>query len=770
MRRHRTPLIPQMHATECGAACLGILLAHFGQHVSTEELRLACRVSRDGSSASDIVAAGRAYGLTLTGWRMEINDLSELDRPAILFWEFNHFVVLEGVRGGRYYLNDPANGRRSVGAQTIDRCFTGVVLQAQRNESFIATKRPPGIVAKLWPWLAPAKGALVFSVLAGLLAAVPVAALPVLLGVFVDRVLGGTETGWGAPLAWMLAASGVIAYLLVWLQQYMFRKMAIRLAVSGAQGFLGRLFRLPSQFFDHRFAGDLTLRVHLVDTVAAGASTGAAWLVIELFASVVLLAVMFAFDPLLAVLLAATAAANIGLMLLLSRMRADTERQFRHEQAMLTGIETAGLRDMDMIRATAAEDDFFVRWSGQQVREIAARQKFSATGYVIGTLPQLFAMVGSVIVLGVGGWQVVQGELSVGALIAFYTLAGAFLVPIGRFVQFADEFMVLDADLQRVEDVLRAPIQNRQNPPRRTLSQTSPRQMPIRAFGGAEGTEVTSELADTVISNETAPNEAVTGEAVAEESVSTVTTFGGRLRLAGSLELRDVTFGFNPDRPPLIDSLNINIETGQRVAFVGMTGSGKSTLLRLISGELMPDSGEILFDGAARHMIPAEVLANSLASVDQQIHLFAASVRDNLTMWNATIDDEQMIEAARDARIHDEIMSRAGGYDSMVSEAGRNFSGGQRQRLEIARALTQKPTILLADEATSTLDAVVEQEIDDSLRRRGLTCVIVAHRLATIRDCDEIVVLERGRAVQRGTHDTLSADLDGLYRQLLETQ
>jgi len=725
-----------MHATECGAACLGILLGHFGRHVSTEELRVACRVSRDGVSASDIVAAGRAYGLTLTGWRMDIDALKELDGPAILFWEFNHFVVLEGVRNGRYYLNDPANGRRSVSAQTVDRSFTGVVLQAQRSDSFVATGNPPGIIAKLWPWLAPAKGALAFSVLAGLLAAVPMAALPVLLGLFVDRVLSGSETSWGATLAWIMAASGAVAYLLVWLQQYMFRKMAIHLAVSGAQGFLGRLFRLPPQFFDHRFAGDLTLRVHLVDTVASGASTGAALLVIELFASVVLLAVMFAFDPLLAALLATAAAANIALMLLLSRMRTDTERQFSHEQAMLTSIETAGLRDMDMIRATAAEDDFFVRWSGQQAREIAARQKFSATGYVIAALPRLFAIVGAVVVLGVGGWQVTQGELSAGALIAFYTLAGAFLAPIGRFVLFADAFMVLDADLQRVQDVLEAPIDNRQVSP--------------------------SKVSSSKVSS-------LQGSSSAESS-SKVTTFAGRLKLAGGLELRNLTFGFNPDRPPLIDSLSINIESGQRVAFVGMTGSGKSTLLRLINGELLPDSGQILFDGAVRHVVPAEVLANSVASVDQQIHLFAASVRDNLTMWNATIDDEQMIEAARDARIHDEIMSRAGGYDSMVSEAGRNFSGGQRQRLEIARALTQKPSILLADEATSTLDAVVEQEIDDSLRRRGLTCVIVAHRLATIRDCDEIVVLDRGRVVQRGTHDTLSVDRNGLYRQLLETQ
>lgn len=733
LRRRRTPVIPQMHETECGAACLGILLSHYGRHVSTEELRATCRVTRDGSRASDIVAAGRAYGLTLTGWRMEIEALGDLDGPVILFWEFNHFVVLEGVRGGRYYLNDPANGRRSVSAQTLDRAFTGIVLRAERSDSFVRTGRPPGIVRKLWPWLAPAKGALAFSVLAGLLAAVPVAALPVLLGVFVDSVLGGSEPGWGGPVAWVLAASSAVMYLLVWVQQYMFRKMAIRLAVSGAQGFLGRMFRLPPQYFDHRFAGDLTTRVHLVDDIAAGASTGAAWLVIELFASLVLLGVMFAFDPLLAALIGAIAAANIGAMMVLSRLRADTERQFRHEQATMMGIEAAGLRDMGTIRATATESDFFVRWSGQQARELAARQKFAETGYVVGALPRLFSLAGAMLVLGIGGWQVAQGELSAGALIAFYTLAGAFLVPIGRFVQFADSFMVLDADLQRVQDVLDAP--------------EDPQVAPLQ------------------------PDATLRAASAQGDSPSPkVKTFAGRLRLAGHLELRDVTFGFDHSRPPLIDALSIDIEAGQRVAFVGLTGSGKSTLLRLISGELVPDSGQVLFDGAARRDIPSEVLANSLASVDQQIHLFAASVRDNLTMWNAAVDDDQIIQAARDARIHDEIMSRAGGYDSMVTEGGRNFSGGQRQRLEIARALTQNPSMLLADEATSTLDAVTEREIDDALRRRGLTCIIVAHRLATIRDCDEIVVLDGGKPAQRGTHDELLADSDGLYRQLVEAQ
>ncbi len=720
-----TPAMPQMHATECGAACLGIVLAHHGRRVPIEQLRIACKVTRDGSSAADIVAAGRAHGLKMTGWRMEVDGLARLDCPAILFWEFNHFVVLEGVRRGRYYLNDPANGRHSVSSQTIDRAFTGIVLKAEPDVGFSGDRRPPGMVRKLWPWLAPAKGALAFSVLAGLLATVPVAALPVLLGLFVDAVLGGTAPGWGVPVSWAMVAAGTLMYLLAWLQQYMFRKLAVRLAVSGAEGFLGRLFRLPPQYFDHRFAGDLTSRVHLVDAVAVGASTGAAWIVIELISSLVLVAVMLAFDPVLAAIVCAVALANIVLTRALSRLRTDTERQFRHEQANMEGIEAAGLRDMETMRATASEGDFFVRWSGQQARELAARQRFVELGYVVGAMPRLFSMAGAIVVLGIGGWQVATGRLSAGSLIAFYTLAAAFMVPIGRFVQFADAFMMLDADLQRIQDVLDAPEDAR---------------------APADEPEASDRLNRPVA------------------------TFAGRLRLAGKVELSEVTFGFDPQRPPLIDKLSLTVEPGQRVALVGPTGSGKSTLLRLIAGQFAPESGEILFDGAPRSEIPDEVLAASLSSVDQQIHLFAASVRDNLAMWNATVADDQLIEAARDARIHDVIMSRAEGYDAMVAEGGKNFSGGQRQRLEIARALAQNPSVLLADEATSTLDVLIEHEIDDALRRRGMTCIIAAHRLATIRDCDEIVVLDRGRAAQRGTHDALIADRDGLYFALVAGQ
>ena len=724
-RRLRTPLFPQFEASECGAACLGAVLAHFGRWEPLEQLREDCGVGRDGSSAADIAAAGRRYGLRISGWRKQIDELCSLPLPVILFWEFNHFLVLEGFGRGCYYLNDPANGRRTVSEETFDRGFTGVVLVAEPTAEFRRGGAPPGVLRKLWPWLREVRGALAFAALCGLLAALPGLALPILLSLFVDHVLSGAEAAWGAPLVGAAAAAGAAVYLLIWFQQHSLSNLAVRLSVVHSERFLSRLLRLPSQYFAHRFAGDLTSRVQLNDAVALGASRQFAGVMIELVMSALFLALMVVYDPLLALLVAALGGANVALMRMLSRLRSDENRQLRREQALLFGVGASGLRSMESLRATAAEDDFFSRWSGYQARELAARQQFAESGYVIAALPRLFLILGGAAVLGFGGWRVVSGDMTIGVLMGFYVVAVNFLQPIGRFVQSADAFQILEADLQRLSDVMEAPEDA-------ALAAQSAQS----AADGAAG--------------------------------SGIATLNGRLRLAGRIELRNVTFGYQAKQAPLIDNLSLTIEPGQRVAVIGPTGSGKSTLLKLLSGEYRPWLGEILFDGVPIGEVPREVLTGSVAVVDQQIFLFAATVRDNLTMWNPTVPDQQLVAAAQDALIHDDIMGRAAGYDALVEEGGRNFSGGQRQRLEIGRALVNNPSVLLLDEATSTLDALTEMRIDDSLRRRGCTCVIVAHRLSTIRDCDQIVVLERGREVQRGVHEELIADAQGLYRQLLQ--
>ena len=402
----------------------------------------------------------------------------------------------------------------------------------------------------------------------------------------------------------------------------------------------------------------------------------------------------------------------------ITRLRTDENHALRREQGLLVGVGTLMLNQTDNLRMTAADDRYFARWSGHQARELAARQRFVELSAVNAALPDLFMVLGNAVVLAFGATRVMAGDMTLGALAAFYVLAAMFLAPIGRLAGFADERQALQTFMQRLDDI-----------------------------------------------TETAEDPGLARRRQASEGIATL---NGRLRLTGQVELRNVTFGYNRGRPPLIKDFNLLIKPGQRVAVVGPSGSGKSTISRLVAGIYQPWSGGILFDGHPRDEIPEEVLSRSMSMVDQHVSLFSATVRDNITLWNPAIPDDILVAAARDACIHDDILSRPQGYTTEVDEGGANFSGGQRQRLEIARALVGNPTVLVLDEATSALDAATEASFDDALRRRGVSCLIVAHRLSTVRDCDEIIVLEKGVEAQRGTHDELMADPDGLYHRLVK--
>ena len=718
-RRTRTPVLLQLTQTECGAACLGIVLAHFGRWVSIEELRETCSVGRDGCNAADIYRAARRYGLETKGWRKQPRELRGMTPPMILFWEFDHFVVLEGFAKGRFLINDPANGHRTVGEEEFDRAFTGVTLTFRPGPDFRPGGVRPGLLYRVLPWLRDVKKPLAFAMCCGLLLTLPSLALPFLAGLFVDFVLSGREPSWGGALIGALLAAAGLLYLLTWLRERCLRRLSVRLSIDHAERFMTRLFRLPMRFFSHRLSGDLTSRIQLLDAVANTATAHFVGILIELVTSVAFLGLMLAYDPLLCAVVVGLGALGAAAMRVLARARVDENRRLRREQGILCGIGMFGLGKIDTLQATAAEDDFFSRWTGHQARELRARQRFAELGYVNAALPLLFLILGNAAVLGLGGWRVMSGDMTLGMLTAFYMAAVNFMQPIGRFIQFADMFQILEADLQRLDDVFDAPED--------------------RDFAPASG---------------------ASGDRVA--------AFAGRLRLKGRIELRDVTFGYQDNREPLFKDFSLTVEPGQRVAIVGPSGSGKSTLSALVAGIQQPWSGEVLIDGHPRGAIPRELLHGSMSLVDQHVFLFADTVRENLTMWIPEVPDQILVAAAQDATIHEEIVSRPLGYDAPVDEAGRNFSGGQRQRLEIARALVNNPSVLILDEATSSLDTITEVRIDDALRRRGCTCLIVAHRLSTIRDCDLIVVLDRGREVQRGAHQDLMRDADGLYRQLVE--
>ena len=710
-----TPIVLQTHAAECGAACLGSVLAWFGRWVPLTELRERCEVSRDGSSAASILRASRHYGLECSGLGVRAEQLKKLPLPLIVFWQFSHFVVVEGIDSRHFHLNDPSTGRRRLTTEEFNKGYSGIALRFKRGADFKPGGEPPGLFEQLntlvdgsWSVLA---GAIACALMLALLALV----VPASLGVFVDDVLG-MHGLWGGLVA-ALVGSSVLVYVLALLKHRFLRRLAVRISVIGYNRGLSRMLRLPVEFFNHRLVGDLTDRVSSIDRIARNLTDQFLVLLIEMAMSAVLLIAMLFYDVVLTLMVLLLAVLHGMLAHFLNTHRAMRSHAMRREQGMLIGVGMQMLSHADDLRMTGSDDRFFSRWSGQQARELQARQLHSELGSVNTALPGLVAALRGATILGLGGSMVMAGEMTLGTLVGFYILAEMFLAPVGRFLEFADKRQALETDLQRLDDVSRAaedPVFSRRSP----------------------------------------------------ESES-IPTFNGRLQLAGQLELRNVTFGFNKSRPPLIKDFNLVIRPGQRVAVVGPSGSGKSTLARLVSGIYQPWSGEILFDGHLRDEIPEEVLRRSVSTVDQEVVLFSASVRDNITLWNPAVPDEAIVAATRDACIHDEILLRPLGYSTPVEEGGANFSGGQRQRLEIARALVGHPTVLILDEATSALDAATEEDVDDALRRRGVTCLIVAHRLSTVRDCDEIIVLDKGNEVQRGTHDDLIADRDGTYYKLV---
>ncbi len=715
-RRVFTPVLLQTHSTECGAACLGSVLAYFGRWVPFTELRGRCEVSRDGSTAAGILRAARHYGLECKGRRVTVAQLKKLPLPLILFWEFNHFVILEGFDQRRFYLNDPSSGRRTLSEEEFSAGYSGIALQFEPEAEFQPGGMRPTLRQYLPVWLHGASEGLAYALVCGLLLALLALVIPAAVGLFVDRVLAQHEP-LGGLLAGVLAATAVVVYGLTWLKQRCMQRLATRISVMAGNRCLSRLLRLPVDYFNHRLAGELASRILSIDRIANALSNHFLGLLIEIAMSAVFLAVMLTYNPALASIVLALAVLNMALARTITRIRTDKSHALRREQGLLLGVGASMLDQTDNLRMTAEDDSFFSRWSGHQARELAARQRFSELSHVNAALPGLFTILGNVAVLAFGASQVMAGEMTLGALVAFYIVATLFLAPVGRFVEFADERQAFETDMQRLDDI-----------------------------------------------TETSEDPGLTHRPLASESIATL---DGRLRLAGQVELRNVTFGYNPGRPPLIKGVDLVIKPGQRVAVVGPSGSGKSTLSRLVAGVYQPWSGEILFDGRPRNEIPDEVLSRSLAMVDQHVALFSATVRENITLWNPAVPDDDVIAAARDARIHDEILNRPFGYATPVQEDGGNFSGGQRQRLEIARALSGNPTLLILDEATSALDAATEESVDDALRRRGVSCLIVAHRLSTVRDCDEIVVLDKGEEVQRGTHDRLMADEDGLYHRLV---
>jgi NHLM bacteriocin system ABC transporter peptidase/ATP-binding protein len=704
-----------MEAVECGAAALGIILGYYGRVVPLEELRVACGISRDGSKASNVVKAGRGYGLSARGYKKEPDELRSLKPPFIAFWNFSHFLVIEGFGRRGVYVSDPASGRRVATYDEFDEAYTGVVLTFEPGPDFRKGGTRPSLLAAMRKRLRGSEWALAFVVLASLGLVVPGIVIPIFSQIFIDQYLVQGSQSIIVPLLVGMTLTAFMRAALTWLQQHYLLGLQTKLAVGMSSSLFWHTLRLPLEFFGQRYAGEVGSRVSVNDRIAQLLSGQVATTALNTFTVLFYVIVMLQYDVLLTLIGVLLAALNIVVLRIVSRERIDTNQRLLLERGKVTGVAMGGLQSIESIKATGSESDFFVRWAGLEAKLLEAQQELGTRTQFVSAVPPMLTNLAIAAVLGVGALRVMTGDLTIGMLVAFQSLMASFMTPIGQMVSLGTILQETRGDLNRVEDVLRYEP-DPQVPAKIATSGEVPPDMPAE--------------------------------------------------LSGYLQLRNLTFGYSRLDAPLIEGFSLTLEPGSRVALVGASGSGKSTIAKLVSGLYPPWEGEILFDGQPRANVPHDLLTSSLAMVDQDISLFEGTVKENLTLWDPTITQSSLVRAAKDACIHDDVASRQGGYESKVEEDGGNFSGGQRQRLEIARALVDDPTIVIFDEATSALDPTTESEIDDNLRRRGCTCLIIAHRLSTIRDSDEIIVLDRGKVVQRGTHEQMR-DVDGPYSRLI---
>lgn len=712
----KVPVVMQMEALECGAASLTMILAYYGKWIPLEQVRADCGVSRDGSNAKNLLKAARSYGMTAKGYRYEPEQLKEKGKfPCIIHWNFNHFVVLCGFKGNKAVLNDPANGNYTVSMETFDNSFTGICLMFEPNEDFEPSGKPKSVLSFAKKRLVGAGVAVLFVTLTTMLTSLIGIIQPAFSRILMDRLLTNENPEWFYPFLGVLAALSAVQIIVAIVEARSNHLIEGKLAVVGDTTFLWKVLRMPMEFFSQRMAGDIQQRQSANATIANNLVNTFAPLVLNTAMMIFYLIVMIRYNWILTLVGVVSILLNLIMSRIISKKRVNITRVQMRDEGKLAGSTVAGIEMIETIKASGAENGYFEKWSGYQASVNTQQVKFAKLNEYLGMIPNLVSQLANTVVLILGVLFAIRGEFTVGMIMAFQGFLTSFTQPAMTLITAGQTLQEMRTQMERVEDVMEYP------------------------------TDVNYE------------NENDTQDDAEYD------------KLSGTVELKNVTFGYSRLAEPLIENFNLTLKPGSRVAFVGGSGCGKSTLSKLISGLYQPWSGEILFDGKPMKDIDRSVFTGSLAVVDQDIILFEDTIRNNIKMWDTSIEDFEMILAAKDAQLHEDIMQRDGGYDYVITEGGKDFSGGQRQRMEIARVLAQDPTIIILDEATSALDAKTEYEVVRSIKDRGITCIVVAHRLSTIRDCDEIIVMDHGKVVERGTHDELYA-LNGYYTQLVSNE
>ena len=710
--RVKVPTVLQMEATECGAASLAMILAYYGLWVPLEKLRQECGVDRDGSKASNVLKAARSRGFECHGYRWLADTLREQQYPLIIHWEFNHFVVLEGIHKDTVYLNDPAVGRRTVAWKDFRTSYTGVAMSLKPTEAFRPEGHRYNIFKEVAQKLKEDKWAVLFVLLLGICMLIPNLASPIFQQVFLDDILTKKHPEWAANFFIAMTLSFVICGIMNWLRAVVLTYWQRKITLADSSSFFWHVLRLPLQFFQQRYAAEVASRIGFNESIAGVLSGSAASSVLDLLIAVFYLGLLLQYSVTLTLIGLAFTGVDIAFFLLTRRHLTDLAMRIQQDMGKEYGMSMNGLTMIESIKANGNEAAFFSKWAGYQTKVLTGQMEQAIWSMNVSTLPTLLAGINGALIMTIGGFSIMEGAMTAGMFMAFQNLMGSFQAPVNSLIGLGSTLQTTEMQMQRLNDVRRYPVD-------------------ALNYSGKESEK-----------------------------------HKGR-RLSGQLDIEHMDFGYSPLDPPLLHDFDLHLGVGRWVAIVGASGSGKSTLAKVITGLYEEWAGEVRFDGILRRELPRSVIVNSLASVDQDIFQLSGTVKQNISLFDDSIPMRDVIRAAQDACIHGDIMQLEKGYDYMVQEGGCNFSGGQRQRLEIARALVKNPSLLVLDEATSALDPLTEQQVLLNIRRRGCACVIVAHRLSTIRDCDEIIVLSAGEVVERGTHREMIQH-DGPYRQLIE--
>ena len=709
----KVPVVMQMEALECGAASLTMIMNYYKNWIPLEQARVDCGVSMDGASAKNIMIAARSYGLNANAWRVEPEDLKDDGPfPCIIHWGFNHFVVLCGFQGDKAVINDPARGRVKIDWEEFDREFTGVCLCFEPGEDFAPAGKRKSVVAYAKERLKGSGTAVAFVVLTTTISSLIGIIQPAFSRTFLDRLLSGRNPEWLTPFILLFLLLTVVSVVVTWISAIYSLRIQGKMTSLGSSAYLWKVLRLPMQFFSQRLSGDIADRQNTNASIAHSIVQIFAPLAIQSIMMIFYLAIMIHYSPLLAAIGVGAILLNLLVSTVVTNKRVNITRVQQRDSAKLSSATMSGISMIETIKSSGAENGFFGRWAGYQASVNTQSVSYSKLNFFLGSLPSVITSVANIAVLGIGVLLVIRGRFTAGMVMAFQGFLSNFMYPATSLISAGQSMQEMTTQMERVDDVM----SYKEDP----------------SFRPREKTEEYK-------------------------------------KLSGAIELKNVTFGYSRLGKPQITDFSMTVKPGQKIAFVGRTGCGKSTLAKLISGLYRPWSGTITFDGVPLDDIDRDVFTGSVSVIDQDITLFEDTVSQNIKMWDDSIEDFEVTLAARDAGIYDDIVTREGGFAHKLLDGGRDLSGGQRQRLEIARALSQDPTICIMDEATSALDARTEYEVIQSINARGITCIIIAHRLSTIRDCDEIIVLDKGVIVERGTHDELYAK-GGYYADLVSNE